>query len=360
MNAAPLDELVLYLRPPGQGIYTVSSGKQELEEFTKRYLGNEQETWRNHLEKLSTLSGKSARVLVAIPSDAGAGFMRGASLGPQGMREAFGHAPVFDCGDVFCVPHFIEDDMLSAAQRYASQDALYAAIPLPERRSLPVSPMSITLRVLQLIKQINPEIKVHILGGDHTCAWPMSEFLFADSKDRTDQGIIHFDAHTDMLSERLGVKYCFGTWAYHANELLGRNGRLVQIGIRASAKPQSYWEEEFGVKQLWAKDALLMAPEELGSWVVQYLSEKGISRVYISNDIDGTDSYWASACGTPEPNGLTPEHVLAVIAAVRDAGIVVLSADLVELAPGLSLSEEASARSVATAVSYVKAQLEAF
>jgi len=355
-----LAELALYLRPPGQGIYAVSSGKSELDEFMRHYLQHDDQDWHAHLEKIITLEGDSARAILAIPSDAGAGIRRGAARGPQGIREALQHAPVFDLGDVFSIPHFIDDDMLSAAQRYASQDALYAEIPLPERRYLPVSPMSITLRVLQIIHQLNPQLKIHLIGGDHTCAWPMSQFLFANPENNQDVGIVHFDAHTDLLAERLGVKYCFATWAYHANELLGRNGRLVQIGVRASARPQEFWESEYQVKQLWAHEALKMTPQELGEWLVNYLQQKGIRRIYISNDIDGTDSYWASACGTPEPNGLTPEHVLAVIATIKTAEISVLAADLVELAPVLSLDKEASKRSIATAVAYVKAQLEAF
>ena len=55
-------------------------------------------------------------------------------------------------------------------------------------------------------------------------------------------GLLHFDAHTDLLQERLGIQYCFATWAYHANELLRRDGRLVQVGIRASGRSQSHWE----------------------------------------------------------------------------------------------------------------------
>ena len=36
-RAQILEELSLYLRPPGQGIYTVSTGKKELSEFSQQY-----------------------------------------------------------------------------------------------------------------------------------------------------------------------------------------------------------------------------------------------------------------------------------------------------------------------------------
>ena len=56
------------------------------------------------------------------------------------------------------------------------------------------------------------------------------------------------------MPERLGVKYCFATWAYHANDLLGRGGRLVQVGVRASGQPREHWERTLGVRQFWAAE----------------------------------------------------------------------------------------------------------
>ena len=66
--------------------------------------------------------------------------------------------------------------------------------------------------------------------------------------------IVHVDAHTDLLPERLGVRLCFATWAYHANELLGRGGRLVQVGVRASSRSKQHWESTLGVRQFWAEE----------------------------------------------------------------------------------------------------------
>ena len=58
-------------------------------------------------------------------------------------------------------------------------------------------------------------------------------------------GVIHFDAHTDLLHERDGIQCSFATWAYHANEAIGRGGRLQQLGTRICVS--AAWAE--GVKQ---------------------------------------------------------------------------------------------------------------
>ncbi len=45
------------------------------------------------------------------------------------------------------------------------------------------------------------------------------------------------------------MKYCCATWSYHANGRLGRGGRLVQVGVRASGHDREHWESTLGVRQ---------------------------------------------------------------------------------------------------------------
>lgn len=356
-----LDELALYLRPPGQGIHTVSSGKSELERFTQNYLGSSwslSEPWKNHLKELIHLKGSDAVAILAVPHDTGAGIVRGANRGPEAIRKGLGHAPVFELGDVFTVPQLLDDEMLSDFQKEQTQNAIYSYIPLAQRAKLPVSPISLAERVYQLVELLNPQLRILLLGGDHTVTWPAIKSLLKNEEHLQDTGILHFDAHTDLLPQRLGINYCFATWAYHANELIGRKQHLLQIGIRSSNEEQAYWENKFEVKQIWAKEALGLTPDELADRVLHHFKKIGIKHLFISNDLDGTDSQWAAACGTPEPDGLTREHILTVIQRIAELDIHVIGADLVELAPGLSLSQEASQISIETAVQYVQAELK--
>lgn len=355
-----LDELSLYLRPPGQGIYTVSSGKAQLENFTKKYLGSAgaQEPWRNHLSLIPALKGKEAVALLAVPCDTGAGILRGASRGPEAIRAFLQKAPTFDLGDVFTIPQLLDDSMLSAEQIKASREAIYPNIPDEKRKTLPVSPISIATRVYQILKTLNPELKILLLGGDHTVTWSaLNALLSPDPKKNQHTALVHFDAHTDLSAHRLGVKYCFSTWAYHVNERLGRGQRMVQIGIRASAQKKTQWENELLVKQIWADEAREMSPAQLAKKIVDHLHSIHAQKIYITNDLDGTDSKWASACGTPEPNGLAPEQVLAVIAELGKNKFEIIGADVVELAPDLSLDKSAAQTSVETAVKYLNAEL---
>jgi agmatinase len=356
---ALLDELAALLRPPGQGIFAVSTGKRELLARTQAYLGVDEQAlaqpWRSPLARV--LAERPRVAMLAIPSDTGAGIVRGAARGPEAIRAALGRAPVPDLGDVMCIPHLLSEDMLSIEQRMRCQDALWPELEAVRRRTLPVSPVGMAERVRRLLQVAAPDLRLFVLGGDHTVTWPVIAPLLEDERVH-ELGVVHFDAHTDLLPERLGVTICFATWAFHANARLGGGERMLQLGIRASGRDRGHWERTLGVRQIWADEALALGPDRLALLVVEHLRARGIRRVYLSNDIDGTDAYWAAACGTPEPGGLTPEIVVAVVRALASEFNLV-GADLVELAPGLSLDREAANRSIATAALYARESLAA-
>lgn len=357
----PLQELAELLRPAGGGLYLVSTGKAEQQALQQRLYGvstpeQVEERFLAALAKIPTAKG----VILGVPSDVGAGFSRGANLGPQAIRtrllEEFPDWPqqmtalgLVDLGDVFVVPQLLHDDMCSAAQLLASRKALYPKLPWADAQTLPVSPLSIAERAWDLIFALNPAVKPFVIGGDHSTALPVTLALARVSK--SPFGIVQPDAHTDLLPERLGVKYCFATWSWHANEAIGRSGRLTQVGIRASGRDRAHWESTCGVRQFWAKD-ILSDPAGALDAVLAHVKSTGVRGVYFSNDIDGTDSSWADATGTPEPLGLTPDWVSALIARLG-AEVGLLGGDIMEVAPSLTRTPQSAPRTVALAVKYL-------
>jgi agmatinase len=367
----PLEELALLLRPAAGGIYLVSTGRSAQLALQRALYSalSDDEVEQRFRASLERIAGAKA-IILGVPSDTGAGFRRGANLAPQAIRRALldadpdwpaktATAGVIDIGDVFVVPHFLHDDMLSDAQKDASRRALFPSVPAEIAARLPVSPLSIAERVMDLVFAINPGARPFVLGGDHSTAWPVVAAVARVRKDslRHDRwGIVQPDAHTDLLEERLGVRYCFATWSYHANELLGRGGRLVQVGVRASRRDRAHWESSLGVRQFWANECRAR-PEASLEAIVQHLRASGIGPIYFSNDIDGTDASYAEATGTPEPGGLEPNFVIDLIRRLgREVGI--LGGDVMEVAPPLG-SEEASARTVALAARYFRETLRA-
>ena len=153
------------------------------------------------------------------------------------------------------------------------------------------------------------------------------------------------------------MKYCFATWAWHANQLLGEDGRLVQVGIRASGRDREHWESTCNVRQYWAQEARELGAVEVGRQIIERFESLGVTALYVSNDIDGTDSLYASATGTPEPNGLMPDEVDQITRIVGER-FPLIGADLVEIAPPLSREEFEPERTFETATQYLRTLCE--
>lgn len=363
MSGDALRELSWLLRPAGGGLYLVSTGRAAQQALQRRFYdaSTDADVTERFLATLETIA--SARVLVVgVPSDTGAGFRRGANLGPQAIRSELLEADpswaercrergIIDVGDVFVVPQLLEDAMLSPEQLTRSRNALYPDVPADVRARLPVSPLSIAERAMALMLELAPRAKLFTLGGDHSCAWPAVKALHDAGRRFC---ITQPDAHTDLLAERLGVHMCFATWTFHANDLIGRSQRVIQVGIRATRHPREHWEETLGVRQFWA-EVIREDPGAALDAIVAAARATGLP-AYLSNDIDGTDAAAADACGTPEPEGLEPDWLCALITRLgREVGLV--GADLMEVAP--LLGRDGGRATLGLAARYVRTSLDA-
>jgi len=360
------DHLAALLRPPGGGIHLVSTGREAQAGLVRRLAGAASDDevaprWRAELDRV----GGARAVLLGIPSDVGAGFRRGANLAPAAIRARLLEtdpgwlgraraAGLVDLGDVFTVPQLLHDEQLAPAQLEACRRALYPALPPAQAAALPVSPLSIAEDALRRVLAVNPAAKVLVLGGDHSCAWPAVAALAAV---HPGLGVVQVDAHTDLLPERLGIRLCFGTWSFHANELLGRGGRLVQVGIRASRHRAAHWESTLDVRQLWAEE-VRRDPAAAIDRVLSLCRAAGVRRVYFSHDVDGLDPAFAAGTGTPEPDGLALDTVLGLVRRLG-AELELAGGDVMEVAPDLAPTPEARVRTLDTAVASLRATAEA-
>ncbi len=359
----PLETLGRLLKPAGGGIYVVSTGVKEQLAAQREIYGaaTDEEVaprWHAALERLQ----EAEIAILGVPSDVGAGFERGASFAPQSLRKellrsgswVYRDRRVVDIGDVFVVPQLLHDEMLSPAQLEATRRALYGDDGVAH--GWPVSPLSIAEAALKLVRRIAPNARPLVIGGDHSVGWPVLAAV-AEGRER-EVGILHFDAHTDLLEMRLGVRYCFATWAYHANELIGRDKRLNQVGIRVSRRTRADWERDLGVRQFWMDEVNARTATDIAAEIVANLRAAGVKGVYVSNDIDGTDPRYALATGTPEPGGLEPDTVVTLIREVA-AAFPVWGADLVEVAPPLRLhAAQEPQTTLETAAKYFEVQAE--
>ena len=361
-----LEDIEPALRPPGGGIPSFSAGAGGALSVQRRHyalfgaradadMAELEALWRKQLQRFSQGKLSPKVILLGVPLDTGAGIRRGAAHGPRGVREALLESGtyrdwvrsgvVLDLGDVFVNPHLLHDSMLSAKQISRCQAEMFASVSAASRKKMPVSALSLTRYVLELLQKRAPSARLFVIGGDHSVAWPVSEILAKKYPGKL--GIVQPDAHTDLLKSRHGVEYCYTTWTYHANELLkkgtpkgqAKEGRLVQLGIRQTLKDKKHWESTTGVKQYWAHEINARPAHQVLAEIRAHFKKLGVKQIYFSNDIDGTDESEAPATGTPAAHGLSSAFVLQAIE-VLGQEFDLVAADVMEVAPVLGSPED--------------------
>ncbi len=151
------------------------------------------------------------------------------------------------------------------------------------------------------------------IGGDHSITYAILKGIVRDGP----VGLVHIDAHTDVLGPIQGVRFHHGSPFRNAIEdgLIDPR-RMVQIGIRGAHNSSEAWEfcARHGIRVIYVEefDALGVARTvEIAREIV------GAGPAYLSFDIDALDPSIAPGTGTPEAGGLT--HARGAGAGARHA-----------------------------------------
>ncbi len=256
--------------------------------------------------------------ILGIPFDAGTSYRPGARFGPLAIRQAsrhlrtqyhpaYGTEPfveqqVADAGDVTCNPFNIAE---------AVEQVQTAATDLLGRVGGIVS-----------------------LGGDHTSALPL---LRAVNPHVGPVALVHVDAHLDTWDTSFGAPYTHGTpFRRAAEEGLFLDHATMHVGIRGPlySRDDLKQDEELGFKVVHCDE---FETEGVKGVVERIRARVGNHLLYLSIDIDVLDPAHAPGTGTPEIAGMTTRELVNVLRGLAGLGIV--SADVVEVAPAYDQAE---------------------
>ncbi len=278
--------------------------------------------WNNQRAFLGADSSydEAAVVLYGAPYDSTTSFRPGARFGSRAIRdESFGletYSPyqdkdlsclhVFDGGDLE-LPFGDAQAALMQIERYAGRICAAGKIPF-------------------------------LLGGEHLVTLGAVRALV---KLHPDLRLVHFDAHTDLREDYLGVKLSHACVIRRCWELLG-DGRIAQFGIRSGDREEFAWAAEGHVS---------MNKFDFTGLSAAVGGMRG-APVYLTMDLDVLDPSVFPGTGTPEAGGVT---FLALLEAIREvcAKANIVGLDAVELAPAY----DASGVSTATACKLVRETL---
>jgi agmatinase len=243
-------------------------------------------------------------VVLPIPYDATASYLKGTVNGPQAIISASQQVEFFD---EILLDEFYQVGVFTAP---------------------PVECQGVTADQLQerIAAAAAPYVQAYkfllSLGGEHS----VTPALVKTVRQKYDNlSVLHIDAHADLRDEYHGTIF---SHACAMRRVYDMNIPVVHVGIRSFDKDQHDFIVAHKVK-MFSPIAIAHKPD----WIKDVLH--GLTEnVYISLDIDGLDPAYAPGTGTPEPGGLTYQQLVDLILAVGKTRHIV-GADIVEVIPNL-------------------------
>ena len=259
--------------------------------------------------------------ILGIPFDSGTSYRPGARFGPQAIRQASRHLrtnyhpaydtepfvqqQVADAGDVACNPYDIEEAI-----------------------------GEIQLAATDLLGKVGGIVS---LGGDHTIAVPL---LRAVNHHVGPVALVHFDAHLDTWETYFGAPYTHGTpFRRAAEEGLFLDHASMHVGIRGPLYSRDDLKNvaELGFKVIHCDELEKDGTDRVAERILERVGDHSL---YLSIDIDVLDPAYAPGTGTPEIAGMTSRELVNVLRGL--AGVDLISADIVEVAPAYDHAEVTS------------------
>ena len=247
---------------------------------------------------------KSKVVVMQVPYDKTATYIKGTVNGPSAIIEASKRMELFD----------------EELNQETYKIGIHTMEPLPVQELAPEAMVdkvySATLEVLKANK-----FPV-ILGGEHSLSIGSVK---AFKEIYPNLSVLHLDAHYDMRDEYFGSKLNHGCVARRISEICP----IVQAGTRSLSKE----EKDFLATQTNGKIKTINVYDILETPLWKDIISHSLSEhVYVSIDLDVFDPALMPAVGTPEPGGIGWYETLDLLREVsKDRKIV--GFDVVELCP---------------------------
>ena len=167
-----------------------------------------------------------------------------------------------------------------------------------------------------------------MLGGEHLVTLGA---VRAAVKKFDELYIIHFDAHTDLREDYLGVKLSHASVIRRCHELVG-DGKIFQFGIRSGEK----YEFE------WAKDGHTFLNKFNFNGLDDTIEKLKGKNVYFTLDLDVMDPAYFAGTGTPEAGGVSFIELMNASTKVCSE-LKIIGCDVNELSPPYDTSGASTA-----------------
>jgi len=281
-------------------------------------------------------------VLIPVPWELTTSYGKGASLGPEAIKQASMQVDLHDLafGDIYKAGIYLApvDGAMKEACDYAN--FLRHEIQREDRAHPSMAQLADANRIGDELNQmVSRQVAewrakgklVGLIGGEHSVSYGA---IKAHAEAIPNLGVLHIDAHADLRIAYEGFTWSHASVMRNAMDRLTVR-RLVQIGVRDYCEQEAeairtdtriitHFDEDIANK---------MARGEQWEALCHKMLDALPENVYISFDIDGLDPTLCPHTGTPVPGGLSFRDIEVLLRVVSEKCHVV-GFDLVEVAPG--------------------------
>ncbi len=267
---------------------------------------DDKNTSKNYIaleEEYSSLK-KSKVVVMQVPYDKTATYIKGTVNGPQAIIDASKKMELFD----------------EELNQETYKIGIHTMEPLPVQDMAPEAMVEkVYGSTVELLKANKFPV---ILGGEHSVSIGA---VRAFKETYPNLSVLHLDAHYDMRDEYFGSKFNHGCVARRISEICP----IVQTGTRSLSKE----EKDFLTTVVNGRVKTVNVYDILDMPLWKDVISRGLTEhVYVSIDLDVFDPSLMPAVGTPEPGGIGWYETLDLLREVsKDKKIV--GFDVVELCP---------------------------
>lgn len=283
-------------------------------------------------------------IVLGVPLDSGASYIPGARFGPSGIRRAS------------MIYRFYDEN--EGLLDISSSKALLKGVKVVDLGDLdlPFGDQKEAMRLIYEKTSLLKGLKAFkvFLGGDHSITFPLVKAL----KDEYGEiGLVHVDAHLDMMSSHFGNMYTHGSPILRCiDEANVKPNMVVSIGVRGFLNCSTSLESamRLGVNVLTMRRVKELGVEEVAYRVVELL--RGIP-VYLTFDIDSMDPSIAPGTGVLELGGFMYDEVAELVTDLFQ-NLNIVAMDMVEVCPLLDVNDITSKLATSIILEALKAKFQ--
>ena len=248
---------------------------------------------------LETSYDNAESVIIPVPYERTATWLKGTAEGPQRILEASLQLEGFN---------------------YEMQDVISEKVGIHTLEELDIREKNSEDMIESVnntvSKVLNDVKKPVLLGGEHSISIGAVQAMH---KTYSSIAVLSLDAHADLRNEFLGNKYNHGCTMRRIREIAKQ---VVQVGVRSYSKEEDEYIREEGINQ-----------EVIGvKFDVEEIIDQLPEEIYVSVDLDVFDPSEVPAVGTLQPGGLMWRETLDLLKEIGDRKTI-LGFDITELSP---------------------------